>query len=531
MTLKRTLCAAAALAVTATALAVPASAATAKTLLTEPVKTVSENEAIWSMGNPLYGRTGDDGYLNSFYSITESDIKSWRETGEFSYNEVEVSGNIDYDMLSPANNMICKVSDGSIKKAYAYDFNGKDALSVKYVVDGWANATDDGYTVQFSSAPDKLTMYVTDPSGNVSSSSLDIAVHPFDETCAYFWRMQPLRDNSDYVCAVLYADKVEFLCEDEYYGNVFDVSLNLALVKKDGTTEKVWNDTIQKFTGILGAGDDYVVFATSKNLVVGLTAYAYNMSTGKVIDTSWYEGYVKLTNSDGSEAEYDGKAYTLNSVSSIQGDKAIAHYTWSYNGESADGYALIELTDGAYAPISGYYAGMYTMDGEMYLVKTADGKWGYINSNGELLKTFDDAGEFNGKYAPVINDGKAYLINRNMKRVSEKIDAEGVGTLDNGLYTVTIDGEKYFMTYADADDTAAEEPADETPADDSNAPEDNTPDTAAPDTDNTVSDSETTPAATGDKTNPDTGAGSVAVIAAAAITAAGIIAVSRKQKR
>lgn len=102
MTLKRTLCAAAALAVTATALAVPASAATAKTLLTEPVKTVSENEAIWSMVNSLYGRTGDDGYLNSFYSITESDIKSWRETGEFSYNEVEVSGDIDYDMLSPA---------------------------------------------------------------------------------------------------------------------------------------------------------------------------------------------------------------------------------------------------------------------------------------------------------------------------------------------------------------------------------------------------------------------------------------------
>lgn len=250
------------------------------------------------------------------------------------------------------------------------------------------------------------------------------------------------------------------------------------------------------------------------------------MSTEELIGTRLYDGSVTLTNSDGSEADYDGKAYTLNSVSSIHGDKAIAHYTWSYNGESADGYALVELTDGAYAPISGYYAGMYTKDGEMFLVKTADGKWGYINSNGELLKTFDDASNFNGKYAPIINDGKAYLINRNMKRVSEKIDAESVSGLDKGLYTVTIDGEKYFMTYADADDTAEEEPADETPADDSNTPED-----TAPDTDNTVSDSETTPAENSDKTNPDTGAGSVAVIAAAAITAAGIIAVSRKQKR
>lgn len=236
MILKRTLCVAAVLAVTAASLAVPASATTAKTLLTEPVKTVSKNETVWSMGNSLYGRTGDDGYLNSFYSITESDIKSWRETGEFSYNEVEVSGDIDYDMLSPTNNMICKVSEGSIKKSYAYDFNGKDVLSVKYVVDGWANATDDGYIVQFSSAPDKFTIYVTDPNGNVSSSSLDLAVYPFDETLAYYWSIQQLDDNSDYVCAVLYADKAEFLYEDEYYGNVFDVSLNLSLVKKDGTT-------------------------------------------------------------------------------------------------------------------------------------------------------------------------------------------------------------------------------------------------------------------------------------------------------
>ena len=34
---------------------------------------------------------------------------------------------------------------------------------------------------------------------------------------------------------------------------------------------------------------------------------------------------------------------------------------------------------------------------DIILVQTADDKWGYINTDGELLATFDDASEFKGK--------------------------------------------------------------------------------------------------------------------------------------
>lgn len=529
MTLKRTLCAAAALAVTATALAVPASAATAKKLLIEPTTTIGEdvNDIGKIYSDNLYC-TVNDVSISGFCSISSKDIKKWRESGVFSYTDVTVDGDLDYEHLGGFSDIPMLYNEdadsGSVSKRYVYDFNGSDKLTIKYTTENWAGATSSGYIVQDTVTPDKLTINIIAPDGAATSSEIDLAVDPKDKTQPCFWYIRAIENNSDYVGALLYVDKLE--TEDDFgyfYG------LNLALIKEDGTAETVWSNTVPYFGGLLGISDEYVVFAAPEYVVKGgNSVYAYNISTGEVKVTNLYYGDVRLTNSDGSEADSDA-TYTLDSVTSIYGDKGIAHYYNNYNGD--DAYALVELADGAYAPISGYYAGMYTMDGELYLVKTADGKWGYINSNGELLKTFDDAGEFNGKYAPVINDGKAYLINRNMKRVSEKIDAEGVGTLDNGLYRVTIDGEKYFMTYADADDTAAEEPADETPADDSNAPEDNTPDTAAPDTDNTVSDSETTPAATGDKTNPDTGAGSIAVIAAAAITAAGIIVVSRKQKR
>ena len=81
------------------------------------------------------------------------------------------------------------------------------------------------------------------------------------------------------------------------------------------------------------------------------------------------------------------------------------------------------------------YTLMETYDGgNTYLVQTSDGKWGYIDSTGKELAMFDDAGSFSGEglYAPVVKDGKGWLIDRNMNRVSEKIDAVGCTTFGFG---------------------------------------------------------------------------------------------------
>lgn len=90
---------------------------------------------------------------------------------------------------------------------------------------------------------------------------------------------------------------------------------------------------------------------------------------------------------------------------------------------------------------------MSTEDGKIYLVKNAKGERGYINRKGKELAFFEYAGSFIGDYAPVVKNGKAYLIDRNMKQVSEKIDADSVSTLGEGLFRVTKGDKVMLMTY------------------------------------------------------------------------------------
>ena len=150
---------------------------------------------------------------------------------------------------------------------------------------------------------------------------------------------------------------------------------------------------------------------------------------------------------------------------------------------------------------------------------------GYINTDGELLATFDDASEFKGKYAPVVKDGKAFLINKDMKRVSEKIDADGVYTLDKDLFSVLVDDEVFLMTYAvegksaESDDTASSDDekaglVTEEPADVPEKTGETTTDTAKDDS----------------KANPDTGAASAAVVIGLTTVAGGILLLSRKRR-
>lgn len=148
---------------------------------------------------------------------------------------------------------------------------------------------------------------------------------------------------------------------------------------------------------------------------------------------------------------------------------------------------------------------MSTNDGEIYLVQTEDDKWGYIESNGKELAIFDDAGDFFGDFAPVVKDGKAYLVDRNMNKVSEAIDGEGVTAYGEGLYTVTVNGEKKFMTYV-AKPTVSEPTEPTTPTEPTSKP------------------------TSTDNKNPETGIPGIAAAVGVIALAAGAVIVAKKRK-
>lgn len=123
----------------------------------------------------------------------------------------------------------------------------------------------------------------------------------------------------------------------------------------------------------------------------------------------------------------DGKEYKIGNVGTVT----------SVYGTTAVAYdVLIDLNNNG-KELSKTYSSMSTEDyGKTYLVQTEDGKWGYLDGTGKELAMFDDASNFvvSGKYAPVVQDGKGWLIDKNMNQVSEKIDATGCTTYGEELF-------------------------------------------------------------------------------------------------
>lgn len=176
--------------------------------------------------------------------------------------------------------------------------------------------------------------------------------------------------------------------------------------------------------------------------------------------------------------------------------------------------------------LSDTYKDMSTTDGKIYLVQTEDDKWGFIDADGKELGIFDEAGAFTGKYAPVVKNGKAYLVDRNMNRVSDKIDADSVRSLpySSDMFVLTKDGEDYLATFAaDSSETDTSEPTSEPTDEPTDEPtsEPTSSETSAPDSE--TSDS--------DNSNPTTGAAGICLIAVpAAICGAAVIVCKKKRK-
>lgn len=503
MKMKRILAASAALAVCA-GLSMPAYAASGKLkLYTQPISELGINggDGLWYRGD-LYGIGTSDG-IEKLISITGKDAKKWRSTGEFSYSDVTVNGDVDWNNLglySDTNELFNAADDGSETAIYPFDFNGTDEITIRNTSfdrsDYEMYATDDGYILNICDGTIKgdgrgFTYEQVGPDGEFDFAMINCS------WWAGYWGTCDEKYNAYF----LYAG------EPRQFGKYDDVEYDIKLVgiTKDCTEEEIYSGTSMYF-GLSGCGKGYVQFWTQYAPKTAIY-HLFLTETGDMIDYTFDDlGQIK--------------------ISELHGDKFVA------SGDT--GSALMQISneagDNVYAAVttlSDTYKYISSEDGEIYLVQTQGDKWGYMNSDGELLATYDDAGSFIGKYAPVVQDGKAFLINRNFKRVSEKIDAGSVSSFDNGLYVIGLDGEYSFMTYADGiSDVSGDEQGD------TSTPVEPTAEPSEPE--DTVETTDTVPAVNDNtdenKANPDTGAASCAVVVGLTAVAGGVLLLSRKHR-
>lgn len=81
-------------------------------------------------------------------------------------------------------------------------------------------------------------------------------------------------------------------------------------------------------------------------------------------------------------------------------------------------------------------------DENYWLVQSGE-KWGYIDHDGSEIAMFQDAGDFVGGYALVMEDGEAWLINEDFEKLESLGQAESVGAAGE-LYRVTVGEETYL---------------------------------------------------------------------------------------
>lgn len=352
-------------------------------------------------------------FIDEFVSIPQSALKKWRSGGNLDMTDVEVGGKVNWDNLlgTNDNSLLLNVdSDGNIEKYYAIDYNGKDKIDIVRSSSEWMNYMN-GWVVSNSSSGNLFSLKCENPeTGKTYTEKI-----PFDGTYAWNFYM-----SGKYIAGTVYTTKTypDPALDGKY--NKYDIVVKG--MKSNGKFETLYTDSVNFFDPT--RGENFFQIST-------MTA-PYGWVNHVFLEDS-AEWVTIIT---------DSKYY----VEEVYGKNAVATLVDNY-GETV-GYQLIKLTEKGSELKGDLYKDMYTLEGKLYCVKTFDDKLGFINTNGKLLATFDDVSEFDGKYAPVVKNSKAYLVDKAMKCVSEKISATYVNTLGEGLYYVENGSKKYLMTYA-----------------------------------------------------------------------------------
>lgn len=441
--------------------AVPASAASNYELITVDLESVSKTGQFEALGNNIYATA------QGFVRIGSDELKKWRKTGKLKPTKVKTDFKFPDKWTAEGNldlgNYLTVDSIDSSGTRYAFTLlkynKKKNQISVvrDYRSGSWKYVNADGYVILdpiTDNSTSSITNRVDTPDRKTLRNTFKTAVYentdnpyipyntwvPADGKCLYYTYTisdpQPSQTNPDekvYTVKVIGVDKKGNEKQiASFYASYFD----FRIVGNSGVANSVLYSS-----QILPSEPSY---------------YLYNDYTQKTVSFAGVK-------SDYDKNSYNGKEKVSSEFSTItsvdKNNKAIGYYL-PFGTLYRDYYGIYKLLDvsGENASVvSGAYKNMeymYGSNGKIYYVETLSGKQGFINSSGKELATFDMAGSFTGgKYAPVIKNNKAYLIDKNMKRVSEKIDAYYVSNVSysTGLYMIKTQNKTFLMTYADED--------------------------------------------------------------------------------
>ncbi|MBO6230550.1 MAG: hypothetical protein J6O50_08265 [Ruminiclostridium sp.] len=421
---------------------VSASAASSKTALLKTALTQIDSRAtdVAALGQDLYMFFNDT--YNAVYRIGSDEIKNWRSTGKLKATKIAVDPEVaktDWDYYTDITFEYGDYAlwgyyknDNTITKfVMKYDKANKKITKV-YSTDNYIGISGDGSMSEFiyDSDKGKLTLKILNNKAKlVKQLSYDFSAEDTYSRWAVF------RYGSDTACISYYRESEADLSSNEGIKGG-----HIITVDKNGKTKTVADNLNRD----ISVGNNYITF--DRRPLAG-RSYVYLTSKGKGYGTF---GLRRLEN---EVFKTDGAVYvyTINDFGKkIYGTKAVAEYVAGPDEDLQYKYALVNISSDKF--ISAVYDDMSTSDnGEMFLVKNSKGQWGYLNSKGKKLAMFDDAGAFtgSGKYAPVIKNGKIYLVDKNMKQVSKTIKADDnsyLNTLGDELFLYTYGGKTYLMT-------------------------------------------------------------------------------------
>lgn len=425
--------------------------------------------------------------------VSKANLEAWRETGTLTFGNLKADFDTDglqwgmfdhsseYVQLVKMNEnnkvterAVYKITDGEIKKLYDLDtfwtYTRSDGISVgldytyveKHVkcrytesdLFGGEYTYEDEYDTTFI---DELQITVTQLDGTKKTETVAKSVLPEGENIdtsvdkvEYIVRSSWVAYSGDKLATVSYVLKSTDALNEAYMSP--DAEHIVCKYYTDGTKKEVYKYSEQELPEDYLSGRYFESIGTEGDIVfwsegfygprVGLAGlYFYDVSTGKleIVDLSDDQMFIP----------------DIRSLS----DKIIAFICDSNSGDFVEYYAIFDdyqdilnyAEKTHYKKITSYKVG----DTYIYMFEDLDGKKGYMYGDEKVLAYFDDTNGFAGSYAPVVKDGKAFLIDEDMNAVSEEIEADGVTSVSDEMFIISKGDKYYFVTY----DVEAEDPA------------------------------------------------------------------------
>ena len=377
------------------------------------------------LGRDLYYIADKNGN-GGIYRIDGTVLESWRKTGKLKAKKLtvdaSVSANSDWSVLydfTGGNYGVLTYRKNNVKYYSAVKYSKKSgSITAYYTSDVPFSVSPEGYISQWkrSNEDKQLTLYLFNNKGK------KVSVLDFDVTNLYWNYWQFCGNGYCGLSVGRYDEK-----NDKWSGSVY-------LIDRFGKKTTLKNYAAK--AGYLRANYFLMMKAGSSAPV---EVYSFDSKKTYTLSGRKLSGFT-----------VKGREYSLARLDDrLWGTKAVARYSDSLG--LLDMYALVDVSTGKM--ISKNYYNMVTYDGKIFRVKNEKGQYGYIDAEGNELGWFADAAAFpaDGKYAPVMKNGKTYLIDRNMKKVSKNADLGSLPLLasyGSEVYTWFDMKDNYLMTYA-----------------------------------------------------------------------------------